>query len=114
MQNKELQMFVSAAFAGLFSLLYDIRQQTIAQLPPLLHDRGNGGIVPWLAFACAVIAYVGGEHAELRPAHVHGGVYRRVHEVGRAVESWHVVAPEGEAAETEVQTTLQRAGHAIP
>ena len=86
-----------AAFAGLFSLLYDIRQQAITQFPPLLHDGGNGGIVPRFALAGTMITHVTGEYAKLRPAHIDVLIQWRIHEVGNAMESRHVVTPEGKA-----------------
>ena len=69
--------------------------------------------MPRLARAGAVKPHVRAEHAVLRPAHeqlVAGG---RAGEVGDAVKAPDIVAPEGEARETEVQPAAERAGQAI-
>ena len=83
--------------ACLLRLLYDIRKEGIAQLPPALHDGCDMGIMPRLALASAVIAHVAGEDTKLSPANIHILVEGRVHEIRNAVETWHVVTPESKA-----------------
>ena len=59
-----------AAVASLLRLFYDIRNETIAQVPPTFYDRSDSWIMPRFALAGAMIADVGGEDAKLRPSYI--------------------------------------------
>ena len=83
--------------ACLLRLLYDIRKEGIAQLPPTLDNGCDMGIMPGLALASAVIAHVAGEDTKLSPANIDILVEGRVHEIRNAVESRYVVTPESKA-----------------
>ena len=78
----------------LLALFHNIRQELVAQLPPLLDDGSDIGVVPRFSFAGSVITYVAGENTKLRPAHIDIIVNRGVHEVGDTMESWHIMTPE--------------------
>ena len=42
----------------LLGLLKDVGHEAVAELPPTLHDGGNGGVVPRLTLERTVVAHV--------------------------------------------------------
>lgn len=79
------------------SLCVDIRHESVTELPPALDDGCNGRIMPRLALVATMIAHVRREDPKLRPTNVNIVMQGRVHEIWKAVEAWHIMAPEREA-----------------